>query len=352
MAELNKTEKATPKKRRDERKKGNTFQSKDAISIIVLIVSFVAISQTGSLIANQVYGLYVNQIALVGDVYELTPGIIYSILISSMKVFFISALPVMVIISGTVIIMTGAQTRFIFAGELIKFKYSRISFFQGMKKLFSIRSLVELVKSLFKIIIIISIVYLNLKTILLITPNLLDANIVETVLFLKSRILALVFGICLIFVVIAILDYVYQWYDYESKIKMTKQEIKDEYKQTEGDPFIKGKIKEKQQRMSMNRMIQNVPTADVIVRNPTHFAVALKYDINKDAAPIVVAKGQDYMAARIIRVAEEHKIKIVENRPLARGLYEQVDVNSYIPGEFYQTVAELMAWIYGERKKN
>lgn len=350
MAELNKTEKATPKKRKDERKKGNTFQSKDAISIVVLIAAFLAISQAGGFIAIQVHNLYLDQLGRVASVHELSAPILFSIMIESFKVFILSALPIMLIISATVILMTGVQTRFLVSADLIKFKYSRISIIQGTKRLFSLRAVVELVKSLVKISVIIAIIYINLKEILMVTPNLLGADIAETILFLKDRILSLVFGICIIFVAVAILDYVYQWYEYENKLKMSKQEVKDEYKQTEGDPFIKGKIKEKQQRMSMNRMIQNVPTADVIIRNPTHFAVALKYNIEKDAAPIVVAKGQDYMALTIIRVAEEHKITIVENRPLARSLYEQVDVNDFIPFVFYQTVAELMAWVYGERK--
>ena len=350
MAESNKTEKATPKKRQDERKKGNAFQSKDVISIVVLIIAFYAINKVGGFIVRQVYFLYLDQLERVASVYQLTPPVLFSIMVGALKVFFMSALPVMVIISVTVILMTGVQTRFLISGDLIKFKYSRISFIQGTKRLFSLRSAVELVKSIIKISVIIFIIYINFKNLLSITPQLLDVGIPETIVFLKDKILAMVFSICLIFVAVAILDYLYQWYDYESKLKMSKQEVKDEYKQTEGDPFIKGKIKEKQQKMSMNRMIQQVPTADVIIRNPTHFAVALKYNIDKDLAPIVVAKGQDYMAARIIRVAEEHKISIVENRPLARSLYELVDVNDYIPVELYQTVAELMAWIYGERK--
>jgi flagellar biosynthetic protein FlhB len=150
---------------------------------------------------------------------------------------------------------------------------------------------------------------------------------------------------------LAVLDFAYQKYDYEKKLMMTKQEIKDEYKQTEGDPFIKGRIREKQRRMSMNRMIQQIPFADVVVRNPTHFAVALKYDINKDAAPIVLAKGRDQVAKRIIDAAMKNNILITENRPLARSLYEQVELNDYIPAELYQTVAELMAWVYSNKDK-
>lgn len=350
MAESNKTERATPKKRKDERKKGNTFQSKDLISIVVLVMAFIMISKVAGFIARQVHILFVEQLERVATVYILSPPVIFAIMIDSFKVFLLSALPIMLMISVTIILMTGVQTRFLVSGDLIKFKYSRISIIEGTKRLFSLRSVVELVKSLIKIAVIVYIIYLNIKDLLIVTPDLMNVGITETVMFMKDRTLSLVFSICLIFIVVAVLDYTYQWYDYEKKLKMSKQEVKDEYKQTEGDPFIKGKIKEKQQKMSMNRMIQKVPTADVIVRNPTHFAVALKYDIENDMAPVVVAKGQDYLAARIIRIAEENKIMIVENVPLARALYQQVDIDNYIPGEFYKAVAELMAWVYGEKK--
>jgi flagellar biosynthesis protein FlhB len=351
LAELNKTEKATPKKRKDERKKGNAFQSKDAISIVVLIISFVAISKFGAQIAYRVENLYMEQLGRIASVYQLTPKIIMQIMLDAMMVFTVTALPIMLIISAAVILTTGAQTRFLVSGELLRFKYSRISFIEGFKRLLSIRSLVELAKSLMKISIIIILIYMSLKKILYISPNMLDMSMGVTLQFMIERIMSLVYSICLIFIVVAIMDYTYQWYDYEKRLKMSKQEVKDEYKQTEGDPFIKSQIKERQRKISMNRMIQQVPKADVIVRNPTHFAVALKYDINKDFAPIVLAKGQDHVALRIIEAGKKSNVQIVENRPLARGLYEMVEINDYIPAELYQAVAELMAWVYGNKEK-
>jgi len=352
LAELNKTEKATPKKRKDERKKGNTFQSKDAVSIIVLIASFVAISQFGGYIAQRLGYLYNAQIERISSVNTLTPDLVMRIAFDCMLVFAMTALPIMMIASASAILATGAQTKFLVSGDLLKFKFSRISIIQGMKKFFSLRSTVELIKSLMKIGIIIVIIYRNLRELLSVTPNMISMSVADTVTFMIDQVMSLVFSICLIFIAVAIIDYVYQWYDYEKRLKMTKQEVKDEYKQTEGDPFIKGKIKERQQKVSMNRMIQQVPKADVIVRNPTHFAVALKYDIKKDPAPIVLAKGQDYVAYRIIEAGNHYNIPIVENRPLARGLYETVDINTYIPAELYQAVAELLAWVYGNKEKD
>jgi len=351
LAESNRTEKATPKKRKDERKKGNAFQSRDTVSIIVLIVSFVAISKFGSFIASQVENLYFTQIDRVATVYQLTPAVVMQVARDAIFLIAVTAVPMMLIIGGSAVLATGAQTGFLVSGELLKFKYSRISFLQGMKRLLSLRSIVELVKSLSKIGIIIFLIYKSLGNILHIAPNIMNMSVKDSVAFMVDRVMSLVFSICLIFVAVAILDYAYQWYDYEKRLRMTKQEVKDEYKQTEGDPLIKSKIKERQQKVSLNRMIQQVPKADVIVRNPTHFAVALKYDIKKDLAPIVIAKGQDYVAYRIVEAGTRHNIPIVENRPLARGLYESVEINSFIPTELYQAVAELLAWVYGNKEK-
>lgn len=351
MAEMNKTEKATPKKRRDERKKGNSYQSKDVISVVVLVVGFFLISKLGAFITRQIENLYVSQMQKIAGLFELTIADCIQIMRESIQVLFITTVPIIIVLALTGIVMTGVQTGFLVSGDLLKFKYSRISLIEGFKRLLSLRSVVQLVKSLIKIVVIMWLIYTSMKDILLVTPDMLNTSLDDNISFMLDRVMALVYKICLIFVGVAILDYAYQKYDYEKKLKMTKQEVKDEYKQTEGDPFIKGKIKEKQRKMSMNRMIQQVPHADVIVRNPTHFAVALKYDLDKDLAPIVLAKGQDFMAKRIVEEGEKNNILIKENKPLAKGLYEMVEVNEYIPAEFYQAVAELLAWVYKNKDK-
>lgn len=148
------------------------------------------------------------------------------------------------------------------------------------------------------------------------------------------------------FLVLAALDYLYQWWDYEREMKMSKQEVKDEYKQIEGDPQVKGKIKEMQRRMAQSRMMQQVPQSDVVIRNPNHFAVALRYKLGQDNAPIVLAKGMDELALRIVRVAEEHSVTVIENVPVARALYAQAELNHEIPPELYSAVAEVMVYIY------
>ena len=351
MAESNKTEKATPKKKRDERKKGNAFQSRDVVSVVSLIIGFVLISKLGSFIMTQIKGLYYSELGKMKGLSDLSVISCMQIMRESMLVFFIATVPILLVLALTGIVMTGAQTGFLVSGELLKFKFNRISMLEGLKRMISVRSVVQLVKSLIKVVVIMWVIYTSIKDLMLVTPDMLNTSFDSNIAFMMGRIMSIVYKICLIFVAVAILDFAYQKFDYEKKLMMTKQEIKDEYKQTEGDPFIKGKIREKQRKMSMNRMIQQVPEADVIVRNPTHFAVALKYDINKDQAPIVLAKGQDHMAKRIIAVAEKNNVLITENKPLARSLYEMVEVNDYIPAELYQAVAELMAWVFSTKDK-
>lgn len=346
MAETNKTEKATPKKKKDERRKGNAFQSRDVVSVAVLLIGFVLVTRIGHFVVRQLQGFYLSQLDKAASLHQLTAAGSMTILKEALLVFFLCTIPVLLALMLTAVIMTGVQTRFLVSSDLLKFKYSRISLLGGIKRMLSVRSLVQLVKSLLKAIVIFTAIYSSLKGILAVTPDILNSSIEANIAFLIDQILSMVYKICLLFVGIAALDFAYQKYDYEKKLRMTKQEVKDEYKQIEGDPFIKGKIKEKQRKISMNRMIQQVPKADVIIRNPTHYAVALRYDINKDPAPVVLAKGQDSLALRIVQIGEKNHVFITENKPLARGLYETAEVNQYIPAELYQAVAEVLAWVY------
>lgn len=351
MAESEKTEKATPKKRKDERKKGNTYQSKDVVSVVLLFVAFFLLNALVPFIYNLLKNLYIAQMVKIQTLDSLSVFTITQLFREAAIVFFASVLPVAVVIMIVAIIMSGVQTGFLVTGDAVKPKFNRINPLSGIKRMISIRSLVELLKSIVKVALIIGIIYSVILSIIPMASDMLVTKLDANMLFMNDQIISMVQTVCMIFVAVAILDYAYQRYDYEKKLKMTKQEIKDEYKQTEGSPEIKGKIKQKQREMSMSRMMQMVPQADVIVRNPTHYAVALKYDMNKDLAPMVLAKGKDHLALRIVKIGEENKVLIKENKPLARGLYESVDINDYIPAELYKAVAELMAWVYSKKKK-
>ena len=183
-------------------------------------------------------------------------------------------------------------------------------------------------------------------------PMLIDMAPVNAINRTGEIIMDVVLKSGIAFVFLAAADYLYQWWDYEKNMKMSKQEIKDEYKQIEGNPQIKGRQRNVQQQRARQRMMQNVPEADVVIRNPTHFAVALKFDRDKDRAPRVVAKGMDQLALRIVKVAEENDVYVTEDRPLARALYDAVDVGDEIPEEFYKAIAKVLAFVYNLKEKN
>ncbi len=208
------------------------------------------------------------------------------------------------------------------------------------------KKIVDLVKNLIKIAILLVLLYNIMKSDLSPISRMFDMPAMNSTAYMLKLVYDLVVKVCIAFAVVAFFDFLYQRWDYENNLKMTKQEVKDEYKMTEGNPEIKGRIRKIQRQMAMSRMMQSVPQADVVVRNPTHFAVALRYDPDRNSAPVVLAKGQDYLALRIVRVAEEHGVSVLENRPLARALYASCEVEREIPPELYGAVAEVLVYIY------
>ncbi|MDR1246321.1 MAG: flagellar biosynthesis protein FlhB [Clostridiales Family XIII bacterium] len=352
MADTNKTEKATSKKRNDERKKGNVFKSRDVVSVVSLLLGFMIIALMSGHIYSQVKELYLYIMDYAGSADGLT--IVQSGAIARRMTVSAAAAaaPVLAVMFLVAVLANALQTKFLLSWDLLKPKFSRMNPISGIKRVFfSLNSVVELLKSIVKIAVVFWLVYGTIMTLLSVAPDLLNTALDAGLLFMRDEIMDMVYIVCLIFTAVAILDYFYQRYDYEKKLRMSKQEVKDEYKQTEGDPMIKGKRREKQREISMSRMMQQIPQADVVVRNPTHFAVALRYDIDKDPAPVVLAKGQDYVALRIISIAEEHEVLMTENPSLARSLYGAVEVGGYIPAELYNAVAEVMAWVYEQQKR-
>ena len=315
MAADEKTEKATPKRKQDERKKGNVFQSSDVAAVASLLAVFNGLKIFASFMYKSMYCLLYTS--------------------PSPRDVEVAAL----------------QTRMAFSMETINFKANRISPLQGFKRLFSIRSVVELLKALIKITVLGWMIYSFLSSRMHEFVRLMDGTVMDAISFAGNTVLSLVNTVGVAFLFLAAFDYLYQWWDYEKNLRMSKQEIKEEYKQTEGDPQIKGKIREKQRQMSSKRMMQNVPKADVIIRNPTHFAVALGYDPERNKAPVVLAKGADRVALKIVEIGEANDVYIMENRPLARGLYDAAEIDMEIPGEFYQAVAGVLAFVYKLKKE-
>lgn len=257
-----------------------------------------------------------------------------------------SAGPLLLVTVLVAVAATFAQTRGLVAGELLKPKFNRISPLQGFKRLFSLRSIIEAVKGILKIVVLLWLIYTCVSDMIQLSANYLNMDLIDSCRHMFGAIFNMMLKVGLAFLVLAMFDFLYQWWDYEREMKMSKQEVKEEYKQTEGDPQVKGKIKELQRRMAQQRMMQQVPDADVVIRNPTHFAVALRYKLGEDEAPVVLAKGQDHMAQRIVTVAEEHEIPVVENVPVARALYANTEVGREIPPELYTAVAEVMVFLY------
>lgn len=346
-----KTEKATPKKRRDQRKEGNVLQSRDVAGLVTLAGTFFALSIFLEGAINSIAQFMVRFIDLAGTVTDTTMGNVGSMSSIFMVTLAKSLMPFLLVCVLLGVVGSGMQTRFLFATKNLKPKFSRLNPLEGLKKLFSMQNLVELVKSILKLIVLIALTYSMLKADMAGTVKTMSLDIPRSVAFTFTMLMNLLIRIIIAFVAIAALDYLYQWWSFERKMMMSKQEVKEEYKQTEGNPEIKGRIKNIQQQRARMRMMQAVPDADVIIRNPTHFAVALKYDIDKNSAPVVLAKGQDELALRIIDVGEENKVPIVENRPLARALYQDTEINGEIPQEHYGAVAEILVYIYKMNEK-
>ncbi len=232
----------------------------------------------------------------------------------------------------------------------MKPKFSKLNPLSGFKRIFSKDSLFELLKSIIKIILIIYVAYTSIKDHQNEIFLLYDIPLLQVILLVGTIVIDTGLKIAFVYLIVGIADLIYQKHKFKEDMKMTKQEVKDEYKNTEGNPEIKGRQRSKMREASQRRMMQSLPSADVVITNPTHYAVAIKYDADKYSAPVVVAKGEDFLAQKIREAAKEHHIEIVENKPLARMLYANVDVGQEVPPELYQAVAEVLAFVYSLRE--
>ncbi|HLT56939.1 MAG TPA: flagellar biosynthesis protein FlhB [Bacillota bacterium] len=340
-----KTEKATPKKRQDERKKGRVAKSQDVNTAILLLFCFIALFVFGKFMLEKMTSMYEHTFTELIH-WQVTEDSISKIFTGiSMETGKIVA-PIMVI---AVIGGIGAnllQVGFLYTTEPLKMDLKRINPIQGAKRIFSLRAIVELLKSFFKIAVVGAITFFIIwkyKDDMLMTAF-LNAEGALAFYAKVAIIMAVSAAVALLF--LSIFDYAYQKFDFEKNIRMSKQDIKDEYKNIEGDPLIRSKIKERQRQIATRRMMSEVPNADVVITNPTHYAIAIKYDEEVASAPYVLAKGVDLVALKIKEIAKAHDVHTVENRPLARALYDAVEIGDVIPEEFYQAIAEILAYVY------
>ncbi len=345
-----KTEKATPKKKQDSRKKGQVAKSQDINTALVLLAVFLFLFFAGSYLINIL--IYIMRHSFQEYIMlDLTEEGIQVIFLDVLKELVIFLGPIMAVAMVGGIIANYAQVGVLFSTEAIQPKLEKLDPIKGFKRIFSVRALVELLKSMLKIgfvgVVAFAILWMRIDEILYLSQKSIGAAMATigslTVQMGLFAVLALLF--------LAVLDYFYQKYDFEKNIRMSKQDIKDEHKNSEGDPLIKSKIKQKQREMAMRRMMQEVPKADVVITNPTHYAIALKYDDAVSDAPIVVAKGVDFVAQKIKLIAKENDVAAVENRPLARALYSQAEIGETIPEEFFKAVAEILAYVYRIKHK-
>lgn len=346
-----KTEKATPKKKSDERKEGNIFLSQEVVAIVTLMATVFCLKLMMPSIADNLGAGIRRYLSLASTVTELTDKQLGGFLINLLLVFVCTAMIPLLVGILAAVVSTMLQTKMFYSNKAFAFKAERLNPLKGLKKLFSMRGFVELVKSLLKIGIVLAVIYSVIKKELLLMPRMMNMPFGQALAKTGSIITSIVFRVGAVFIFVAGADYLYQWWQYEKNLRMSKQEVKDEYKQTEGDPQIKGRIRSVRQQFARRRMMQSVPTADVVIRNPTHYAVAIKYEQDKNSAPCVVAKGADSLALRIIAVAKENEVYVMENRPLARALYESVELNCEIPQRFYKALAEVLAFVYTLKKK-
>lgn len=346
-----KTEPATQKKLEDARKEGQVAKSREIGNGLSLLALFLILKVWVGNIAVQLMEIFPAIYDRIPDVSNFWDGempledtrLVFSLMLE--ETLIIGA-PILLIGFVIAFLSDLIQVKWHPTAKPLQPKFSKLNPLKGFQKMFSASSLVELIKSIAKIVLIVLICYNYLKDRWGLLLALYDMSLLQAINLAAETMVDLGIRVSALYMVLAFADFAYQKVKFNNDMKMTKQEIKEEYKQQEGDPQIKGKIRQKMQEASRRRMMQELPQADVVITNPTHYAVAIKYDPGVADAPIVIAKGEDYMAARIKEVARENAIEIVENKPLARMLYANVDIGQAIPPELYQAVADVLAFVY------
>lgn len=351
-----KTEEPTAKKLSDARNEGQVAKGKDLTSAVMLLVLFMVLRFTVGNMGEGFIECFNKNYTQIGDLFTSTHGeynMQYTIaLIQSAALDMLKLLiPFFGIGFIIAIVIELAQVKWKPTSKPLQPKLSKFNPINGIKRMFSVRTLVSLIKQVVILVVIFIVVYNKLKSRMSDIYMLYDIPLISAIMFLGDIIFDIGTVICVIYTIIGIADYVFEKRKFRKDMMMTKQEVKDEWKNTEGNPEVKNKIRQKMSEASRRRMMQAVPEADVVITNPTHFAVALKYEQNKGKAPVVIAKGEDYLAAKIKEAARENNIEIVENKPLARMLYYNVELDEEIPPELYQAVAEVLAFVYNIKNK-
>lgn len=346
-----KTEPATAKKLSDARHEGQVARSKELGNAISLIMLFLILKIFISYIGQGLLECFYLAYGKIMDVtanwnQDFSVDSIHAIMIQFIAKILLLLLPIFGIGVIVAFVTDLVQVKWHVTTKPLKPKLSKFNPVNGIKRIFSLNSLVELIKSIAILLVLVAFTYSELKDKFIYLFYFYQMNLFDGVVFIGDLVINLGLKLSFVMLVIGVADYVYQKRKFKEDMKMTKQEVKDEYKNQEGDPQIKSKQRARMQEASRRRMMQQLPEADVVITNPTHYAVAIKYDPEVYDAPYVIAKGADYLAQKIKETARENHIEIVENKPLARMLYANVDVGGIVPPELYQAVAEVLAFVY------
>ncbi len=346
-----KTEPATSKKLQDARNEGQVAKSQELNYAISLIALFLILKIFISYIGENLFYNFAANYRKIPDIIDESIGgmpirmatlVINNTIVTILKILA----PVLVIGFLVALLSNILQVGWKVTAKPMKPKFSKLNPLNGFKRIFSKDSMFELVKSIAKIGLILYVAYSAISDHRDELFLLYDIPLLQVILLVGDIVISAGLNISLVYMLVGIADWFYQKHKFKEDMKMTKQEVKDEYKNTEGNPEIKGRQRSKMREASQRRMMQDLPNADVVITNPTHYAVAIRYDASQFSAPIVVAKGENYLAMKIREAAKEHQIEIVENKPLARMLYANVDVGEEVPPELYQAVAEVLAFVY------
>ena len=346
-----KTEEPTPHKLREARKKGQITKSKEVTSALLYIFSYMTLRSVAQSLWERIVTFSNFVFSQLSSFGIFDGSIIKEILVEALMTFLLALAPIFAVRFFVAILIEFLQTGGLFAPEAITPKIDKLNPLEGFKKMFSLKGFVNLIINLIKIGIV---VYLTGKVIMTRYPLIIkaiDSNLWLTMLFTADTVFTIAMRISAFYIAVSAFDYLYQRFEFMKQMKMTKQEVKEEYKRLEGDPQIKRRMRQMQQEMSQSRMMGNVPKSDVVVTNPTHVAVALQYDEKTMSAPVLLAKGQRLHAEKIKQIATENFIPILERPEIARALFKSAEVGQEIPYELYQVVAEVLAFVYNLKKK-
>ncbi|MDD5167385.1 MAG: flagellar biosynthesis protein FlhB [Syntrophales bacterium] len=344
-----KTEQATSKRLDEAREKGQVAKSRELPSVAILLACLIYFWFGSAGMVKDMLKMMKKTFISAGTT-AIDINTIQSSMVGMAYELFIILMPIMLTVVIASLLTNLAQTGFLFSAEALAPKLSKIDPLKGFKRIFSLQSFVELVKNLLKMTIIGVVAWLTIGNEVLNIPTLMNQDVYAIMIYVGKVSFKIIISTCWVLVVLAVLDFIYQKWEHAKSLKMTKHEVKEENKQLEGDPFVKGRIRRIQREMARKRMMAAVPKADVVITNPTHYAVAIKYAQDEMNAPVVVAKGADLIAAKIKEIAKKSHVPIVENKAVARLLFTLTEVDEVIPEKLYRAVAEILAYVY--RLKN